>query len=540
MAIRHCGLYARVSTVRQAVVQDGSLDNQFERMHAFIQFKNTGNKSDAWEITQMYREEGFSGKDMDRPELQRLLEDIRSGKIDTVIVYKIDRITRSLRDFYELWDHLTKHNVEFVSLNEHFDTSMAIGRAVLKLVLIFAELEREQTSERTRSTMEHRATQGLWNGGRVFGYSLNPERKGVLLKNPEEAKIVHKLVFEKFIELGSIGKVQRLLLERGIRMPQYESRRGVLRGGNPFSKQDVSAMLRNPVYIGKIRYKGEHYDGQHETIIPDNLWNHVQEKITLVRKTRSNFRQECDHIYLLKGLLKCGQCGSSMTPKSGSNGKGQIYAYYQCTRNSRFGEGECNARYVPAGAIEDLIVDRLRQISVDDAIIEEIILRANGKLLQELEKFEEEEKEVQRRVLDIQRKIDGIVNAIESGGAKTLHSLSQRLQKLEDEQKLVEEQCVIIGFKRGEAEAQTLSGEVMARAFRSLADILKTASPAELAEILPLMVDGIEWHEDADKKAGSGHFKMALFENPFLRMKPKQLQGRLTGVFAECQDWLPR
>lgn len=537
MTVRHCGLYARVSTVRQAVVQDGSLDNQFERMQAFVRFKNAGTPSGNWHVTETYREEGFSGKNLDRPELKKMLADIRSGKIDTVIVYKIDRITRSLRDFYELWDQLTKHGVEFVSLNESFDSSTAIGRAVLKLVLIFAELEREQTSERTRSTMEHRATQGLWNGGRVFGYDLNPERKGILLKNTEEARVVRKLIFEKFLQLGSMGKVQRFLLERGIRMPQYESRRGVQRGGNAFSKQDVSAILQNPVYIGKIRYKGELHDGQHEAIIPEDLWKRVQEKIGVVRKTRTNFRQECDHVYLLKGLLKCGQCGSSMTPKSGSNGKGQLYAYYQCTRNSRFGDAECNARYIPALPVENMVVDRLRQISADDETIQEIIRRANGALSQEQQKFAEEEKDIQKRAMDIQRNIDGLVNAIQSGGAAALRSVKQRLQELEDDQKLIEEQRANIEFSRKDIEARTLSGEVMVRAFRSLADILKAASPAELAGMFPLLIERIEWHEETDTP-GVGHFRMALFENPFLNIQGKDREGAVNGVFAECQDWL--
>lgn len=184
---RKCGLYGRVSTQRQAMVEDGGLDTQFSCMEKSIEFENEKAKAidETWEIVDRYREEGRSGKDLERPEFKRMMADVQSGRINTVIVYKIDRITRSLRDFYTLWETFEKLGVQFVSLYEKFDTTTAVGRAMLKLILVFAELEREQTAERTAATMQYRAEQGLWNGGVRLGYDLDPDNKGVLKVNPQ-------------------------------------------------------------------------------------------------------------------------------------------------------------------------------------------------------------------------------------------------------------------------------------------------------------------------------------------------------------------
>ena len=137
------------------MTEDGGLDTQFGLMEKQVEFENAKESDGTWEIVDRYREEGRSGKDLDRPEFKRMMNDIREGKVNTVIVYKIDRITRSLRDFYDLWETFEEYEVQFVSLHEKFDTTTAVGRAMLKLILVFAELEREQTAERTSATMRH-------------------------------------------------------------------------------------------------------------------------------------------------------------------------------------------------------------------------------------------------------------------------------------------------------------------------------------------------------------------------------------------------
>jgi len=198
---RACGLYLRVSTEMQAIIKEGSLDTQQSTLTKYTEIK-TSNSDEEWYVKETYREEGKSGKNTDRPEYQRMLKDINNGKIDVLLCTKIDRVHRSLVDFYKLHELLEAHNVTFVSLSENWDTSTPMGRFGLKLTLAVAELEREQTSQRTKEKMRWRAEQGLKNGGQVIGYDIDPEDKGVLKVNPEEAKIV-RLIFETYRELRS-------------------------------------------------------------------------------------------------------------------------------------------------------------------------------------------------------------------------------------------------------------------------------------------------------------------------------------------------
>jgi len=221
-----------------------------------------------------------------------------------------------LRDFFVLWEKFEKQNVQFVSLHEKFDTTTAVGRAMLKLILVFAELEREQVAERTLVTMTHRAQQGLWNGGvRPLGYNLDSDQKGKLLVNAEEARIVQDQLFKKYLELGSIGQVVRHLVALGIRKPTYESRRGKQRGGGHYNKAELGRLLSNPVYIGKIRYGEEVCAGQHEGIVPLDIFEAVQRLLEQNRERNGNSLEEGTHVFLLQGLIRCGKRGSFMTPK---------------------------------------------------------------------------------------------------------------------------------------------------------------------------------------------------------------------------------
>ena len=211
--MKRCGIYVRVSTSRQALVKEGSLETQEDRLRAYVKVRN--NENEEWKAIDVYKE-AKSGKDADRSEYQRLIADIKNGRINTVICTKIDRISRSLLDFYKLYDIFQKHRVDFVSLEENFDTSTPAGRAMLKITLVFAELEREQTSSRTKEKMAWRAEQGLWNGGQVLGYDLESENKGILQPNKAEIELVN-LIFKTYLETKSFRKTAELLNGKGYR-----------------------------------------------------------------------------------------------------------------------------------------------------------------------------------------------------------------------------------------------------------------------------------------------------------------------------------
>lgn len=535
MKERRCALYIRVSTLRQADIEDGSLDAQESKLRAYVDYENNL-KNGLWKIAGIYREEGRSGKDLKRPEFQRMMRDIKNGRINTVIIYKIDRLTRSLKDFSSLWDKFQNNGVEVISLNEKFDTATAIGRAMLSIVLVFAQLEREQTGERTAATMQYRAEQGLWNGGRIIGYDLDPDEKGILKVNDEQAKIVRK-AFNLCIKTGSAGQAQKALNDLGYRVPVYESRRGKKHGGNLFNKQMVIKMLQNPVYLGKITWNSAQYKGKHRAIIDKKTFLKVQEILERNRKTRSNDRLPSEHIYLLQGILTCRKCGSVMTPKSGISRSNRYY-YYQCTKNAHTGKEGCDARYLPAEPIEDFVLDRVKELTTDEAEIDKMITKANKNGDQRINELMRDKKNISSRLKDIDNRLNQIIDSIENGKLKAFGSLNKRIESLEAERTSTESRLKTIDFEMAEIEKQRLSSEVMSQSFRTFRDIIDRASPRKLKDLLNRIVEVVEWHENEDDRA-SGHCRISYFEQPNLKLPIKKLSEPGKSEFAECNVWLP-
>ena len=535
---KKCALYIRVSTHRQASVEDGSLKAQEAKLKAYVTYENTAKQAN-WKTIGTYREEGRSAKDLKRPEFQRMMQDISDGKINTIIVWKIDRLTRSLKDFSNLLDTFKDKGIQLISLNEKFDTSTAIGRAMLTIILVFAQLEREQTGERTSATMQYRAEQGLWNGGRILGYDLDPNEKGTIKINAQQAKIVKK-AFELCLEKGSAGQTQQVLNELGYRMPLYESRRGKKHGDNLFTKQAVIRLLTNPVYTGKITWAGQTHNGKHKPIVDAKTFDKVQTLLDNNRKTRTNERAPKQHVYLLQGILKCGKCGSMLTPKSGKNGAGQPYHYYQCTQNSHIGKQACKAKYVPAKSVENFVLERVRELSTKQEEIDTMVERASKAGNQKIAKLEEQQKIVQTRLTETKAKLNKIVDAIEAGEA--FRTFSERAKSLEQERENLEKKLEETTFEIEKASQQVLSAETMKQNFQQLRDIIDKAQPQQLKDLLYNIIEIIEYHESNDDKS-TGHLKISYFEQPNLYTpNPKNTKSEQhnKALFAQSIKWLPK
>jgi site-specific DNA recombinase len=511
---RLCGLYGRVSTDRQAAIRDGGLDAQFGLMEQYVAFEQSKSDKARWVVVDRYREEGWSGKNLERPEFKRLMRDIETGRVNTVIVHKIDRVTRSLRDFYDLWEKFEEYGVQFISLHEKFDTTSAVGRAMLKLILVFAELEREQVAERTQVTMAHRARQGLWNGGsRPLGYDLDPARKGTLIPNAEEARVVLEHVFKKYLDLGSVGKLIRYLAALGIRKPVYQSRRSKQKGGGNYTKPELLRLLTNPVYIGKIRYEDEVFDGQHEGIVPVELFDEVQALLERNRERNGNSLDEGTHVFVLQGLIRCGKCGSYMTPKWSTGRGGKRHHYYECTKEAHSAGTACDAKYVPAEAAEEYVLAELRKWTMTEEEIVRVVRDTNEHKDDALVNLGAEEKALRERLREVQSKVDALVNAIESGGE--LRSLRTRLEGLEAEQRSMEEELARVEREADHIRQHALSTEIMVGTYRDFPAILDRLLEArrwqEVKELLACHVEVIDWHQDAADPS-SGTVEIMLYE----------------------------
>src|SRR6476659_4149290 len=268
-----CAIYTRVSTEHGLDQEFNSLDAQYNAASAYI-------KSQAhagWTlIRSRYDDGGYSGGSTDRPDLQRLLEDIRARQIDVIVVYKVDRLTRSLADFAKLVELFDTHGVSFVSVTQQFNTTTSMGRLTLNVLLSFAQFEREVIGERIRDKIAASKKKGMWMGGvPPLGYQAQ-DRKLVIVES--EAEIVH-FIFRRYAELGSVRLLKHELEARSIQSKLRTSASGRLRGGKPFARGALYLMLQNRIYRGEIVHNQQSYLGEHEPIIDQPLWGAVQAQL---------------------------------------------------------------------------------------------------------------------------------------------------------------------------------------------------------------------------------------------------------------------
>ena len=268
MNIKNCAIYTRVSTDNQAEKEFSSCEAQEQKIRSFIASQND------WRVFKIYNDAGFSGAILERPALQELLSDLKKEKIDVVLVYKIDRLTRSPKDFYQLIEFFEQAKIDFISITERFDTSTPAGRLLRNIMLTFSQFERELTSERTKDKMLERAKKGLANGGLTpYGY-IRQDKK--LIPHPKEAEEI-KSIFETYIESGSTAKTYQMLKDKGVKNKL----------GKNFSKTNISHILRNVIYIGKVLHNGEIYQGIHEPIISEEIFALAQK---IHKERQKNFR----------------------------------------------------------------------------------------------------------------------------------------------------------------------------------------------------------------------------------------------------------
>ncbi len=354
----NCAIYTRKSSDEGLEKEFNSLDAQREACAAYV----LSQKHAGWAaLPDLYDDGGLSGGTMERPALLRLLTDIKSGKVQIVVVYKVDRLTRSLADFAKIVDVLDAHGVSFVSVTQQFNTTTSMGRLTLNMLLSFAQFEREIAGERIRDKIAASKAKGMWMGGNVpLGYDVR-ERK--LIVNDAEAETV-RLIFRRYAELGSVRLLGHELDRLGVISKRRDGAGGVLAGGNRFSRGALYTLLQNPIYRGEIGHQGKVYPGQHEAIVGAELWQLVQDKLAVNRQARA-LGETANEPSLLAGLIVDGD-GQRMTPTHAVK-KGRRYRYYVSTQLiSGTRSDHAKGWRIPAGDIEVLVLDRLREFFASD------------------------------------------------------------------------------------------------------------------------------------------------------------------------------
>ena len=348
---KRCAIYCRKSTDENLDTDFNSLDAQREAAENYI----ASQKANGWVcLPEHYDDGGYSGGNINRPALQKLLSDCESGLIDIIITYRLDRLSRSITDFADLTKKFDEWGVQFVSVTQEINTATSAGRMMLNILITFAQYEREVITERVRDKMAASRKKGMWVGGSVpMGYKVENKHLVVV---PEEADVIRK-IFQRYVEIQSPKLIAMELNAQGIKTKQ----------GKTWDKAHVYRILENHTYIGEVKYKDAICKGEQEAIIPQDLWNRAKAIRESAAPCPDRSRRQ-ETIAPLKNILRCGHCGGAMMPTYTTKG-GRRYYYYLCCKDDKRAVSECPVRQIPAGDIEELVKKHIRKMLGDISLV---------------------------------------------------------------------------------------------------------------------------------------------------------------------------
>ncbi len=481
-----CAIYTRKSTEEGLEQEFNSLDAQRESGEAYVKSQ----VGEGWEcLATQYDDGGYTGGNMDRPALKRLLADIKAGLIDCVIVYKVDRLSRSLLDFSRMLEVFDQHQVAFVSVTQSFNTADSAGRLMLHILLSFAEYERSMISERTRDKMSAARRKGKYVGGTpILGYDVEPTAKKLVVNTQEASQV--RAIFGLYAEHQALLPVLKEVQRRGWTNKTFQMKNGALRGGKPFTKNSLHKLLTNVTYIGKASYRGEIYAGEQPGIIDPKLWQQVQASFARNNRNGGTVVRN-KHGALLKGLIRCSACNCSMVPTYAGKGN-KRYHYYVCSSAQKLGWESCPSKSIPAAEIERVVIEQIKGVGQDPALVRQTSHEArrhhegrSKELAAETTRLTRDQKKIGKEVTE--------ALAI-PGGASRLGELQQRLQANEHRQ-------AQIGEERQALDRTLVSEADVATALGEFDPVWQTLTPREQGRVLQLLVERVEYHGGSGKVA---------------------------------------
>ena len=349
--MKRCAIYTRKSTEEGLDQEFNSLDAQREACEAYI----LSQRHDGWRaVRQRFDDGGYSGGTLDRPAMRQLMELIRKKQIDVVVVYKVDRLTRSLADFAKIVELMDGHGVSFVSVTQQFNTTTSMGRLTLNVLLSFAQFEREVTAERIRDKIASSKQKGMWMGGNPpLGYDVKDR---ALVVNAKEVKTV-RMLFHLYLELGTVRKLRDAAIQRGLLSKLRHNKHGRISGGTPFSRGHLYHLLSNPIYVGKVAHKDKTYPGQHKAIIDEKTWAAVQARLALQAPPRQRPTNTKSPSFLAG--LAFDETGDRLTPVHTTK-EGRRYRYYISQRITETGHRDNAGWRIRAETFEEIVTGVVR------------------------------------------------------------------------------------------------------------------------------------------------------------------------------------
>jgi site-specific DNA recombinase len=477
-----CAIYTRKSTNENLDSDFNSLDAQRESGEHFIQSHVREN----WiALPERYDDGAYSGATMDRPALQRLIADIKAGQIDCVLVYKIDRLSRSLSDFTRMMEFFKEHDVTMVSVTQAFNANTSSGTLMTNLLMTFASYEREVIAERIRDKVAASKKRGKYMGGvPPLGYDVDRERKRIII-NADEAALV-RFIFRRYLQLRSPVALTKELNGKGLTTKSWVTKKGVRRKGRPWNKSHIYRLLKNPIYIGQVKHREQVYPGEHEAIIEQSLWDDVQRSLSAEGKNGNGGGRYSKTPALLKGLLVCGHCktpmGITYTKKDGKK-----YRYYLCQRANKSGYDDCPIRSVPAGDIENLIMMQVRKILNTPEIAAETF-----RLVAKREKIMRER--LDGRAVELKNELDTLRSAderLQNSTTKSVHLIADELATIESKIERLSRELASIEVERDFYEGHSLSEKDLSNELQRLTGLWDELFPGERNRIIRLLLDEV-------------------------------------------------
>ena len=476
--VTRCAIYTRKSTEEGLQQEFNSLDAQREAAEAYI----TSQRGEGWQVsTEHFDDGGYTGGNMDRPALQRLLAAVESRSVDCVVVYKVDRLSRSLMDFARIIEVFDQHAVSFVSVTQQFNTTSSIGRLTLNILLSFAQFEREIISERTRDKMSAARRKGKWIGGHpVLGYDIDP-KGGRLIVNSEEAKTV-RTIFDLYLELGSLLPVLQEAERRGLVTKRWTTEDGKVRGGQRISKGTLHGILTNAIYTGMVEHKGSLYAGEHERIIEQITWDRVHETL---RRNNADKGASLKNKYgaLLRGLLFCVPCGTPMV-HTYTVRNSKRYRYYVCYNAQQKGWKNCQTKSVPAQAIETAVLDSIRRLGRDPKLADAVAAEALEQLAQRRRAIDQESESQRKRLRQLNQDLakEAADTSVDSGAR------FERMATLQREIESTERRMVELTAERSDLDRDHLNADDVRRTLAEFDAIWTTMTTKEQEQMIHLLV----------------------------------------------------
>jgi Site-specific recombinases, DNA invertase Pin homologs len=482
--ILRCAIYTRKSHEEGLEQEFNSLDAQRESAEHYVESQ----RMRGWNaLPDRYDDGGFSGGNMERPGLRRLLADIEAGKIDVIVVYKVDRLSRSLLDFMKMIDLFNEKGVSFVSVTQHFSTTDPTGRMFLGILITFAQYEREVIAERIRDKVAAAKRRGKYCGGvPILGYDADSENKKLQI-NPEEARTV-QYIFRRFIQIGSVKRLGQELNEQGYRTKAWTTKKGKVRKGSEWNTAHIYRLLNNRLYIGEIVHKDRSYPGEHEGIVDRTTWDKVQAILADNKPVKVSMAMT-KMVAPLKGVIRCGYCGCAMGPTY-TRKNGRHYTYYICEKDSKRTVSRCPLKRIPSGDIERTVVEQLSAVFRTPTLVAKTYFAARDieqtereRLLKQKTLLEKELTQSRQQAIELMKPGNN-----QTGKPEMLDNVNRQAVELSKQLANVNRRCTVY-------QSANITELDISEAFQNVEGFWEDLFPVERNRLIRLLVDKVEIRE---------------------------------------------